>query len=453
MNVSIIGTGYVGLVTGVALAHAGHRVVCVGRNSDKVASINAGKAPFFETGLEVLLRRVIAQRRFTATVDFARGVADSHVTIIAVGTPTIDGAIDLSQIKEAARLVGEALSKKRSYHVVAVKSTVVPGTTESVVWPILANASGKSAKSLGLCMNPEFLREGNAMEDALDPDRIVIGSSDSKSAQAYAKLFSKNTCPVFFTNLPTAEMSKYVSNIVLATLVSFSNEMGRLAAQTRGVDVVDVWRTVHADRRWSPKIRGKRITPGIIHYLYTGCGYGGSCFPKDTKALYHFALQKGVSMSMLGSTIAINDQQPHRLVELVLHALGELHGKRVAVLGLTFKPNTDDIRESPSIAVVRELVDCGADVVCHDPQAYKAEEPEALRGLRVRFVKDYASALTDADAAVLATAWDIYRKIPPQDFVRLMRKPIVVDGRRVYDPSKFTRAGVQYLAVGCASEL
>ncbi|MBI3559656.1 UDP-glucose/GDP-mannose dehydrogenase family protein, partial [Candidatus Gottesmanbacteria bacterium] len=222
MNVSIIGTGYVGLVTAVALAYAGHRVVCVGRNRDKVTSINAGKALFFEPGLDNLLNRVIAKRRFTASVEFSQSVVRSDVTIIAVGTPTVDGAIDLTQVREAARLVGEALSKKRSYHVVAVKSTVVPGTTESIVWPILANASGKSVKLLGLCMNPEFLREGNAVEDALHPDRIVIGSSDKKSARAYAKLFFKNRCPVFYTNLATAEMSKYVANTLLATLVSFS---------------------------------------------------------------------------------------------------------------------------------------------------------------------------------------------------------------------------------------
>ncbi len=453
MNVSIIGTGYVGLVTGIALAHAGHRVVCVGRNREKVESINAGKTPFFEPGLDVLLRRVIAQKRFTASVDFSRSVTASDITIVAVGTPTVHGSIDLTQVKDAVALVGEALFKKRSYHVVAVKSTVVPGTTEQVVWPILVDVSGKSAKEVGLCMNPEFLREGNAVEDALHPDRIVIGSLDNKSARVYAKLFVKQSCPIFFTNLPTAEMSKYVSNVLLATLVSFSNEIGDIASQTPGVDIVDVWQTVHADRRWSSKVGNKRIMPGIIHYLFSGCGYGGSCFPKDTKALYRFASDKGVSTPMLGSTIAINDKQPHRLVELASRALGELRGKRVAVLGLSFKPNTDDMRESPALVVARELVARGADVTCHDPEAYKAEVPESLRELGVTLEKNYEGAIKNAEAVILVTAWDVYRKISPQEFVRLMAHPLLIDGRRIYDPLKFTRAGVRYLAVGRGSGL
>lgn len=453
MNVSIIGTGYVGLVTGAALAHAGHRVVCVGRNRDKVESINAGKAPFFEPGLNALLRRVIGQKKLTASADFTSSVVKSDITIIAVGTPTVDGAIDLTQVKEAVRLIGESLTRKSSYHVIAVKSTVVPGTSEGVVWPILTQVSGKSAKEIGLCMNPEFLREGNALEDALDPDRIVIGSNDKKSALVYAKLFTKYTCPKFFTNLPTAEMSKYVSNVVLATLVSFSNEIGALAAQIPGVDVTSIWQTIHADGRWSPRVGNRRITPGIVHYLFTGCGYGGSCFPKDTKALYHFASDKGVCMPMLGSTIAINDKQPHQLVELVARALGELRGKRVAVLGLSFKPNTDDMRQSPALVVVRELVARGADVICHDPEVYKAEVPESLRQLGVTLEKNYEDAMKNAEAVILVTAWDVYRKIPPQEFVRLMAHPLVIDGRRIYDPLKFTRAGVRYLAVGRGSGL
>lgn len=436
MNVSIIGTGYVGLVTGVALAHAGHRVVCVGRSHEKIDHINRGKAPFFEPGLEVLLDRVTRQKRLAASVDFAESVLESDITIIAVGTPTVEGKIDLGQMKDAASQVGEALKAKQAYHVVAVKSTVVPGTTESVVWPILTQASGKSTKEVGLCMNPEFLREGNALSDALDPDRIVIGSSDTKSANTYARLFSKNSCPIFFTNLPTAEMSKYVENVLLATLVSFSNEIGNLAASIPGVDVVDVWKTVHADRRMSP---------GVAHYLLTGCGYGGSCFPKDTKALFHFAREKGISMAMLGSTIAINQAQPHGLVELVAQALGGLQGKRIAVLGLTFKPDTDDVRESPSAVIIDELLAQGAVVVCHDPKAQETPVGATRVG-------EYGKALDGADGAVILTAWDVYKRIPPKEFVARMKAPLVIDGRRVYDPDAFTKAGVRYLAVGRANE-
>lgn len=450
MNVSIIGTGYVGLVTGVSLAAAGHHVVCVGRKQEKVREINAGTAPFYEPGLDDILRRVIAKRRFTASVELSQSIISSDATIVAVGTPTVDSAIDLSQVKEVARQIGEALYQKRSYHIVAVKSTVVPGTTESVVRPILMNASGKSAGEVGLCMNPEFLREGNALEDALYPDRIVIGTSDSKSARMYAKLFSNNTCPIIFTNLPTAEMSKYVANILLATLVSFSSEIGTLAAQAPGVDVADVWRIVHADSRWSPMVKGKRVTAGIVNYVRTGCGYGGSCLPKDTKALLHYANQKRVSMPMLTSTIAVNDQQPKELVKLLSDSVGDLRGKRIAVLGLTFKPLTDDIRKSPALTVVGELVKRGAQVVCHDPQIPASKKPEELHALTVTIAKEYWDALEDADAAVLLTAWDIYTKILPQEFLRRMKSPIVVDGRRVYDPSTFIKAGIRYAAVGLA---
>ncbi len=450
MNVSIIGTGYVGLVTGVALAHAGHRVVCVGRNGEKVSHINSGKAPFFEPGLEDLLSRVLAKKRFAASTDLGGSVSRSDVTIIAVGTPTMDGAIDLSQVKEAAEQIGKALADKKTYHVVAVKSTVVPGTTESVVWPILMKASGKTAREIGLCMNPEFLREGNALEDALKPDRIVIGSMDKKGAVIYAKLFTKNTCPTFFVNLATAELTKYVSNVLLATLVSFSNEIGNLAVRIPGVDVVDVWHAVHADRRWSPKVGKKTVTPDIIHYLFSGCGYGGSCFPKDTKALLRFASQKSVAMPMLSSTIGINEAQPHHLVDLLSKALGDLRDKRVAVLGLAFKPNTDDTRESPAITLISELRSKGVNVVCHDPQV---GELVVLRQLGATQENSCESALKGADAAVLMTAWDVYTNIAPRDFVRLMKHPIVVDGRRVYDPAKFTKAGVRYLAVGRAREL
>ena len=441
MNVSIIGNGYVGLVTGVALAHASHRVVCVGRNQEKVNAINAGKAPFFEPGLEKLLRQVIGRKRLTASTEFAESVVSSDVTIIAVGTPTAGGAIDLSQVKEVAEKIGKAIADKKTYHVVAVKSTVVPGTTEAIVWPILAKASSKDAKELGLCMNPEFLREGNAVEDALHPDRIVIGSMDKKAATVYAKLFAQNTCPTFFVNLATAEMSKYVSNVLLATLVSFSNEIGNLAVRIPGVDVVDVWRAVHADRRWSP-------APGIIHYLFTGCGYGGSCFPKDTKALLRFASEKGMGMPMLRNTISTNDAQPNKLIELLTMALGELQGKRVAVLGLSFKPNTDDTRESPALKLIQSLHNQGAQVVCHDPQV---RELAVLRELGVKQEKTYESSLKSADAAVLVTAWEAYRKIIPEEFIHLMKTPIIIDGRRIYDPKKFIEAGIDYRAVGRAS--
>lgn len=451
MKIVIIGTGYVGLVTGVSFAVNNHLVICVGRNNEKIKRINQGYSPFFEPGLDELLAKLIKNKLLKATNELEGSIKESDVTVIAVGTPTVGNNIDLSQINQAAMQIGGALKKVRKYHVVVIKSTVIPGTSENVVKQIIEKYSGKKAgKDFGLCMNPEFLREGNALEDALNPDRIVIGQIDARSGKEFAKIYAshKNT-PIIFTNLKTAEMTKYASNALFATLISFSNEIARISEAAGSIDVLDVWKGVHLDRRLSPVYGETRIKPGILNYILSGCGYGGSCFPKDTKALAHFIDELGIDAEVIKSVIAVNATQPLRLVALLKNAIGEnLKGKKIAILGLAFKPNTDDSRESPAFAVIKSLLSVGAEITCHDPAVYKEKAPEILFDLPIILAKTIEEAIVDADGVILVTAWKEYANLTPGFFKKHMRHPIIIDGRRIFAKKTFIKAGITYRGIG-----
>lgn len=441
MNISIIGTGYVGLVTGISLASAGNKVICVGRNADKIIRINSGEIPFYEPGLKKLLQNALKRNSFSASTNLQESVTHADTTIIAVGTPTVDNAIDLTEIKNVSKQIGTALRTKKAYHVVAVKSTVIPKTTERVVIPILKQYSGKKLGEFGVCMNPEFLREGNAVSDAMNPDRVVIGRSDEKSGTFFAAMYKKFKCPVLFTNLRTAEMIKYTSNSFFASTISFSNEIARICEEAGGIDVTDVWKGVHLDRRIA-------ASTGFLHYLYSGCGYGGSCFPKDTKALLGFAKSLGVKTDVLKSVIEVNASQPQRLMTLLKKRLPNLKGKKVAILGLSFKPDTDDLRESPALAVIELLTRENAVIVCHDPIVYKDCTRPELNTLAVRLADTVEDALKGADAALLLTAWDEYQSLTPGVFKKTMKRPLLVDGRRMLSKDTFTKAGIDYLGIG-----
>lgn len=446
MKIVVIGTGYVGLVTGISLAILGHNVICVGRNKLKIEQINQGKSPFYELGLDDLLQKVLSKKIFRATDNFKEALFDTEIIIIAVGTPTVKDKIDLSAIKKVSRQIGEELKRNEKYQVVVIKSTVVPTTTEKVVKTIIEKYSGKKAGDFGLCMSPEFLREGNAVSDATNPDRIVIGQYDERSGKQFAKVYSKVLCPKIFTNLATAEMTKYAANALLATLISYSNEIARICEAVHGVDAVDVWKGVHLDSRLSPKIDNKIITPGIVSYILSGCGYGGSCFPKDTKALANFAKSLGTDAKLIDSVIEINNTQPAQMVFLLKQALGDLKNKKIAVLGLTFKPNTDDLRESPSILVVKLLLKEEVVVVCHDPIiSFNRTE---LKNMDIAFTKTAEEALKSADGVLIMTAWDEYKKLTPAIFEKQMRNPVVIDGRRIYDKFSFLNSGIAYKGIG-----
>lgn len=449
MKIAIVGTGYVGLVTGISLAEIGNKVFCIDNDKNKVSMINRGQAPFYEPDMDKYLRKVLKSGNLSATEDLEKAVLASDVTIIAVGTPTVNNKIDLSFIKKASEQIGKALEKTKNYHVVAVKSTVLPGVTEEIVKPIIEKYSKKKVGEFGLCMNPEFLREGCAIEDALNPDRIIIGQIDDKSGRFFVKIYTGFKTEKIFTNLWTAEMTKYVSNSLFATLISFSNEIARIAERTGKVDVLDVWKGVHLDKRLSPTVGKVRIKPGVISYIFSGCGFGGSCFPKDVQALASFANSQGVDAKILNSVLDINKTQPSRMVLHLKKALGKkLKDKKIAVLGLSFKPNSDDIRESAAFTVIEELISEGAKVICHDPFVYKENIPQKLKNLPVELASSVKEAVEKADAVLIITAWDEYIKLTPDFFKGNMKKAIVIDGRRIYDKAEFIKAGVFYLGIG-----
>jgi UDPglucose 6-dehydrogenase/GDP-mannose 6-dehydrogenase len=418
MRVSIVGTGYVGLVTGACLAEAGHEVTCVDMVPERVAMVNARKPPFHEPGLEELLAGVPLH----GTLDLERAVRESDLTMIAVGTPFDGTKIDLSYVEGVSAQIGAALKAKDDYHVVVVKSTVVPGTTSSVVLSLLEKHSGKRAGiDFGVGMNPEFLSEGRAVRDAQHPDRIVLGGIDPRTLGVMAALYEPwQDTPVLMVSTATAEMVKYASNALQATLISFSNEMANLAATVEGVDIVDVERGLHASELL-------RDAP-VVSFLKSGCGFGGSCFPKDLAALASFGAAQGVPMALTSAVLEINRTQPQRLVSL----LGDVSGKRVAVLGLAFKPGTDDVRESPAFALIGALRERGADVVAYDPVARPS-------GVPLAFTLD--AALAGADAVVLVTAWPEFASVPS---LLDGRDVIVADGRRMWDAASVT----DYRAIG-----
>ena len=447
MNISVIGTGYVGLVSGACLAEQSHCVTCVDVRPEVVHAINAGRPPIHEHGLDDLLRRVRENGNLIATTDTRSAIHGSDVTLICVGTPTVNGQMDLSQIIAAAEAIGDALATKPGYHVVAVKSTVLPGTTEGPVREAIERRSGKKVgDGWGLCMNPEFLREGKAVEDFLCPDRVVIGATDQTAADIFQGIYSSFNCPKLITSPRTAEMIKYVSNSLLATMISFSNEIGNLCSGVPGVDAREVWKGVHLDRRLTP-IDGHSAGPaGVTEYLWHGLGFGGSCFPKDVAALRGFGRSLKESTRMLDAVLQINEEQPLRMVSLLEKEMN-ISGKRVAVLGLAFKPGTDDLRESPALPLIAALLHKGAVVVAHDPIAMPMAKKRADFS-RVSFVDDWIQALQDSDACCLVTAWPEYRSILPVEFAKRMRRALLVDGRGIFDPATMAASGVIWRGVG-----
>lgn len=447
MNISIIGTGYVGLVTGTCLAEKGHRVICVDVDEAKVNMINRGVPPIYERGLEELLRRNIGTR-LTATSDLPGAIHATDVSLIAVGTPFDGSAIDLKYIRAAAQQIGTVLHDKPAYHLVVVKSTVVPGTTDGVVLPALEEASGKRAGvDFGVGMNPEFLREGEAVDDFMAPDRIVLGGIDERSIEILARIYAGfEDVTKVRTSTKTAEMIKYAANSLLATLISFSNEIGNLCTTIGGVDVVDVMRGVHLDKRLSPiMLTGERVTPAITTYLEAGCGFGGSCFPKDVKALIAYGRNAGLAMGLLDAVIEVNEAQPGQVLALLKEHFPTLEGVRVAVLGLAFKPGTDDMRESPAIPVVQALRAAGARLIAYDPIA-RHEAVKVFADPAITYADTMAQAIRDAQAIVIMTRWEEFKALPAL-LANIDSQPLVVDGRRMLDRHSIAR----YIGIGLSA--
>lgn len=438
MNISVVGTGYVGLVSGVCLAEIGHNVVCVDNDLTKVNLINSGKSPIYEVGLSELLSKHINDR-LQATTDLPTAVMDSELTLIAVGTPFNGDDIDLRYIEQVTKEIGEVLKEKLEYHAVIVKSTVVPGTTDQVVLSLLESNSGKKAGiDFGVGMNPEFLREGSAIMDFMHPDRIVIGGIDEKTQKKLNEIYAPFTnVDKLMTNNKTAEMIKYTSNSLLATLISFSNEIGNLCATLGDIDVQEVMKGVHLDKRISPILENnQRISPTLISYLEAGCGFGGSCFPKDVKALISHGKNMGKKMQLLQAVVNINNEQPKELIRLLKENFNmQIIGCNVTVLGLSFKPKTDDIRESPAIKLITELINEKCNVKVFDPIAMKNFRNEFF-DRPILYANDIEEAISDSDAIIVVTNWEEFDKLPIL-VNSIQKNPLIIDGRGMFKSEDF----------------
>ncbi len=435
MHIAVIGTGYVGLVTGACLAEFGIHVTCVDKDADKIERLSRGEIPIFEPGLDEIVQRNRRTRRLEFTTDARQAVERSLVVFIAVPTPPAeDGSTDLSYVDEVARTLGAHLN---GYKVVVTKSTVPVGTAERVKRIIeeARTASGRTAFRVSIASNPEFLREGSAVEDFLRPDRVVIGAEDPEAIAILKDLYDPLylvEVPFVITTIRTAELIKYASNAFLAAKITFINEIANLCDAV-GADVHDVSRAMGLDGRIGRK------------FLHPGPGYGGSCFPKDTLSLLHFSRSFGVEQRLVSAVVEANRAQRTLMVDKIDAITGGVQGKQVAVLGLSFKPNTDDVRDSPALEIIRMLRDRGAEIRCFDPQAMENARRE-LKG--VVFCEDPYQAAEGCHALVLATEWNEFRKLDLALLREKLAAPVVVDLRNVYEPSEMAKAGFRYTGVG-----
>lgn len=445
MKITVIGTGYVGLVSGVCLASRGHQIVCIDRNPEIIESLNAGRPTIFERGLEPMLTEVLANGLFAASDDLQTHLANSDVAMIAVGTPSEQGAIDLSQVLDVASAIGGFLRHSNQPLSVIVKSTVLPGTTDGPVRSVIEETSGKPlGQQWGLGMNPEFLREGEAIDDFNLPDRIVLGAEDETTRQRLRDMYAPwATAEKIETNTRTAELIKYANNALLATQISAINEIANLASRLGGIDFDEVVHGVTADKRWSPLTPAGRVRPGIIDYLVPGCGFGGSCFPKDVQALRTQGRTLNQPMDILEAVLTVNSRQPGEIIRLLQQALPVLEGRPITVLGLAFKPGTDDVRESASAGMIKYLLAAGAKVSAHDPIAgeHFLQANPGLTG-KIQLIDDWQQAITGAEVIIVATCWPHYTDLPTHTH----SGQVIVDPRHMFAPSVFKTA--RYLSVG-----
>lgn len=437
--ISIIGTGYVGLCTAIGFASQGYPVITSTQNPENATAINKGIPPFYEPDLQKTLQKVIKKGSFQCVVDQEQAILNTDITFVAKATPSRpNGSIDLKYIKSSARDIGQALKKKDHYHLIVIKSTVVPGTTETLVKPALEKHSKKQCGSdFGLCMSPEFLREGSALHDTLHPDRLIIGEHDKTSGDTLEALHTEfhdgKPLPTIRTNLATAELIKYANNTFLATKISFINTIANICEKVAGTDITTVAKGLGLDHRINPR------------FLRAGLGYGGSCFSKDVNALVAFSHQRGYNAKLLNAVRAVNEAQAEHIVETVRAKLKNLKGKRIAILGLSFKPNTNDMRDARSIPIINRLLAEGAQILAYDPVTIP--NAKALFGEKITYASSAVECLKGANCCILVTEWSEFTKLTPEDFIQTMLSPIVIDGRRIYNPAEF-RKKLTFEAIG-----
>jgi UDPglucose 6-dehydrogenase len=442
MKLSVIGTGYVGLVTGTCLAESGNDVICMDIDARKIGLLNTGSVPIYEPGLEELIKRNVVHERLSFTTDMAASVKNSDIIFIAVGTPPGEnGSADLKYVLGAAREIGRHMN---GYKVIINKSTVPVGTADKVK----AAVASKTRFKFDVVSNPEFLKEGAAIDDFMKPDRVVIGADGPKAALLMQELYApfvRTGKPILVMDVRSAEMTKYASNAMLATKISFINEMAVICAGL-GADIDNVRKGMGYDRRIG------------FDFLFPGAGYGGSCFPKDVKALVQTAKDSGVDAKVLKAVEAVNERQKTLLSNMVLgHFAGKgpkggakakkpLVGRTIAIWGLSFKPRTDDMREAPSVVIINSLLKAGAEIKAHDPVAM--DEARKIFKSRITFTEDGYEALRGADALAVVTEWNEFRTPDFQKMKQLMKRPVIFDGRNVYNQDELRKLGFTYYGIG-----
>jgi UDPglucose 6-dehydrogenase len=436
---TILGLGYVGLTMALSMAERNLKTFGVDEDRKKMGLISSGRSPIFEPMVEELISKEIKAGMFVITDNIQDAMENSSITFVTVGTPSLpDGSIDVEPIKKATESIGKTLRKIVQYHLIVIRSTVIPGTTEKVIMPTLETKSGKKCgKDFGLCVNPEFLSEGSALEDMRKPSRIVIGEYDEKSGNMletfYRRFYLKDLPRLIRTSLTNAELIKYANNSFLATKISFINSIANLCEKISNADVEIVAEALALD----PRI-------GTL-FLNAGLGWGGSCFPKDLRAITKFARSKRMNLPIIEAAMRVNELQPISAVTKARRALGELKGKRIAILGLAFKPRTDDIREAVSIKIITKLIKEGAKITAYDPIAM--DNAQKIFGKKISLAESARKCIAQADCAILVTEWDEFKNLNPEDFKAEMNKPILVDGRRIYDAKEFSKK-LDYYAIG-----
>ena len=428
-RICVIGTGYVGLVTGACFSDLGNKVVCLDVDEERITNLKNGIMPIYEPGLEQVVHQNVKAGRLVFTTSYSEALEDAEFAFIAVGTPSgVDGEADLQYVRAAAESIADCVD----HPIVIVNKSTVPVGTGDWVSDIIKRRRGTQTLSFSVVSNPEFLREGSAINDFMSPDRVVLGSMQTEAAQHVAQLYLSLRCPVMITDLRTAEMIKYASNAFLATRISFINEIANICDEL-GADVREVSRGMGLDKRIGPA------------FLDAGLGWGGSCFPKDVKALAHMAVLHGTHPQLLQAVMEINRNQRRRVIYQLRKALGSLDEKVIGVLGLSFKPNTDDIREAPSLEVIHLLRNEGAAIRAYDPQAM-TNASESIK--RVTLCQDPYEVAQGADALILITEWNEFKQLDFERVYQLMRQPIIVDGRNLWDPELVREFGFTYISIG-----
>ena len=434
-KVSILGTGFIGLCSAACFAEKDIMIFASTHNEKKAKMINEGKAPFYEADLQEIMDDIKANKPelLQCLLDPVKAVLETDISMITQGTPMReDKSIDLGYIESTAKEIGVALKQKDKYHLVVVRSTVVPGTTRNLVGKIITEVSGKvPGKDFGLCMQPEFLAEGRSIEDTLRPDRIVIGEIDERSGAMLQEFYEYfygdhlHNCPMLRMNLESAELVKYGNNCLLSTKISYANEFANFAELVPNVDVAQVMKGVGLDYRLNSR------------FLNAGVGFGGSCFHKDVNAIKAWSKSKGYTSRLLEAVLDINDDQAIHIVNIAEDLVGNLTNKKITLLGLAFKPGTDDMREAASIRVVNELTKRGiTNIIGYDPKANETAEIEM--GNKIKYAKSIAEALDESECALLLTEWDEFKELRPEDFKKHMKTANLVDGRRIYDYKNFS---------------